>query len=170
MTGIQTLDFHEDYQSALRKLLQALPTYLQSTGPVAVPAQRSKGYAFLSYAEEDADFVHDTLTPVLTSRALSFWEFRSAERRYDTSIARELEDRIDNAAALVAVLSPEWKSSEWTERELMYAEAVERPRLLVLVKPMRPSILTVGKLVIDFTANAESAKRQLVDELLKHGL
>jgi hypothetical protein len=33
-----------------------------------------------------------------------------------------------------------------------------------------PSILTVGKLVIDFTVNGEAAGQQLVAELLKQGL
>jgi hypothetical protein len=168
---IQWVDFRQDYQQGLRHLLDALRYEgVRLDTPVKPLPQQSKGYVFLSYAEEDRNFVKETLEPLLTSRHLTFWEYRSADRRYDTSIARELEDRIDNCAALVAVLSPNWKSSVWTERELLYAEAVERPRFLVISRPMRPSILTVGKILIDFSAGDEAAGQQLVQELLKQGL
>jgi hypothetical protein len=167
---IQWVDFRDNYEGALERLLEALPGTARSAQPVEELPETSKGYVFLSYAEEDAPFVEDVLKPTLSGRSVTFWEFRSAERRYETSIARELEDRIDNALAVVAILSPDWKSADWTERELLYAEAVDRPRFLVLARPMPPSILTVGKLVIDFTVDPDAAASDLVGELRKKGL
>ncbi len=125
---------------------------------------------FLSYAEPDEAFIDSNLKPLLTSRGFTFWEYRGEQRSYDQSIARELEDRIDNAVALVAILSPSWRDSEWTERELLYAEAVSKPRFLILAESMRPSILTIGKLVFDFTKDVDRAGRLLLAELAKQGL
>ena len=129
----QGVDFSGNYNAGLRGLLEALPAYTQSAAAVEPLPQKSKGYAFLSYSEEDAGFVQDTLRPLLAIHGLTFWEYRSADRRYDTSIARELEERIDNAAAVVAVLSPDWRASAWAERRAPVrrscrAAAFPRPR------------------------------------------
>lgn len=170
LNAIQWVDFRQDYGAALLLLLNALPRAARAGEPVRELPQASQGYAFLSFAEEDSGFVQETLKPVLAQRMVTFWEYRTAERRYDISIARELEDRIANSVAFVAVLSPDWKSADWTERELLYAEAIGRPRFLVQARLMPPSILTIGKLLIDFTRDVDAGAEQLVRELQKRGL
>lgn len=70
LRDIQWVDFRENYEGALERLLAALPSSARTAQPVEELPETSKGYVFLSYAEEDAPFVEPTLKPTLvgTSR------------------------------------------------------------------------------------------------------
>lgn len=59
LKSIQCIDFRQDYSHALSILSSSLSKLIQR-GPVTEPKKaRLKGYVFLSYAEEDMDFVSD---------------------------------------------------------------------------------------------------------------
>jgi hypothetical protein len=55
---IQWADFRGPFEDTLRSLLDGIG-YLQESLPLAAPKAKSKGYVFISYANEDAEFVAD---------------------------------------------------------------------------------------------------------------
>ena len=57
LAPIQWLDFRRDYNAAVRSLLSALPRTVREVRPVKAKPARAKGYVFLSYAEEDTQFI-----------------------------------------------------------------------------------------------------------------
>lgn len=67
-------------------------------------------------------------------------------------------------------LSAEWKSSDWLERELLYAQGQRKPVLLVEVEPMQPSLLVVGRLVINYANDPADGLSTLDEALRSHGL
>ena len=54
---IQWADFRQSYDNGLKSLLSGIGADLSDKIPVSGKAKKTKGYAFLSYAEEDIDFV-----------------------------------------------------------------------------------------------------------------
>jgi TIR domain len=75
--------------------------------------QPAKGYVFLSYVEEDADFLAK-LRGFFGERGYAYWEFESSDRDYQKRIDLELEGVISSAVATVSVLSEAWKASTWS--------------------------------------------------------
>jgi len=57
LAQFQSVDFRNDYQLGIKQLIDALPRAIRADKPVVSGPPKSKGYVFLSYAEEDAGFV-----------------------------------------------------------------------------------------------------------------
>ncbi len=94
-------------------------------------------YAFISYAHINVDFVR-ILLQQLDAEGIRYW--------YDTSIPvggtwdEELENRIRNAAVLIACVSDAYQESKYCKRELKFADLISKKIL-----PIAPSKWTWGE-------------------------
>lgn len=76
----QWVDFRGQFESALHSLLEGIHD-LQGSSPLATAKPKSKGYVFISYADEDAEFVAD-LKDFLKKQGYGYWDYRESERDY----------------------------------------------------------------------------------------
>ncbi len=129
------VDFTGDFAEALRALVSLIPLSAKQNKSIVVEQPKSKGYVFLSYAQEDSDFV-DKLCEYLKKRGYGFWDYRSSDRNYHTFLFLELEDAISNSAATLSILSPDWKKSVWTPKEMFFAQDVKVPVFLLMAREM----------------------------------
>ena len=162
-------DVNNDYDGALRQLLAALPASSKEGHAVPQVRPQSKGYVFISYAEEDTPFVAQLRT-FLKERGYGYWDYAESERNYHTHFFTELEEVIMNATATVSVLSPDWKKSKWTAKEYMFSEEVGVPVFLLLARHMGPTLVTAGIPYIDFTRDDQQGFERLSRELTRKGL
>src|SRR5207253_2073719 len=135
---------------SLNLLLQGLSAAVPRGVPGEASRSKSKGYVFLSYAEEDSDFIEE-LGRFLGQRGYGFWDYERTDRNYHTQLFLELEAAIQEAAATLSILSPDWKRSIWTVKEYLFSEEVGTPTFLLRVRDMGPTIITAGAHYIDFT-------------------
>jgi hypothetical protein len=165
---IQWVDFRQDFQSAVRQLLAGIQG-LRGDSPVEAPKEKSKGYVFISYASEDAEFVLD-LKSFLAQRGYSFWDFQTSKRNYQLDYTLELEERISNAEATLSVVSPSWKKSSTALQELHYSKEVETPIFLLRLKNPGPTLALAGLTFIDFTESRADGFNKLASEMRDVGL
>jgi hypothetical protein len=92
------------------------PRKVRQEPPTELPTRQAKGYVFLSYAEEDSDFLAK-LRAFFGERGYAYWEFESSDRDYQKRIDLELEAVISGAVATVSVLSEAWKASTCSQQE-----------------------------------------------------
>lgn len=166
---IQWVDFRSSYDAALQQLLSVFPSAVETNQPIQQPNESSRGYVFISYAEEDSDFVA-RLRQFLTEKKYGYWDYAESDRDYHTQFVSELEGVIIDAEATLSVLSESWKQSKWTVREYFYSEDVRTPVFLLRAKTMRPSLAVAGIPYIDFVANADEGFVKLDRELQRKGL
>lgn len=142
---------YTDFDAGMEQVLARLPASVHSSGPKAdrPSAPRSKGYVFISYAQEDTEFVV-RLRQFMRERGYGYWDYQDSERNYHTQLFLELEDVIRNATAVLSILSPDWKRSPWTVKEFLYALDVETPVFLLMARDMGPTLVTAGIPYIDF--------------------
>jgi hypothetical protein len=165
----QWIDFRESYDDALRTLLSVFPKSVKSDTAVITPTKQSKGYVFISYSEEDSDFV-EQLKGFLSKHKYGYWDYSESDRNYHTQFVRELESVITDASATLSVLSESWKVSKWTIREYFYSEEIGTPVFLLRAKKMSPSLAVAGSPYIDFVLNVDSGFQKLYNELKRKGL
>jgi hypothetical protein len=156
-------------EAALKALIERLPESVQQPKPVRRQAPKSKGYAFISYAEEDSEFVHE-LRDFLKERGYGYWDYQDSDRNYQTQLFLELEEVIRGAAATLSVLSPDWKKSTWAAKEYLFSEEVGTPVFLLMAREMGPTLVTAGIAYIDFTRSKQSGYDKLDRELRRKGL
>lgn len=164
------IDFQSTpYRQAIQALLIALSRIVQ-VGPPQEPQQpKSKGYFFISYAEEDSEFV-DGMRGFLEQRRYGYWDYQESERDYSSQMFVELEQRIEQAASLFSILSPDWKLSQWAPKEYLFAKEVGIPTFLLMVRPMGPTLMTVGVPYIDFVRDPAKGYAKLDKELKRKRL
>jgi hypothetical protein len=169
----QMVDFRSSYQSGLQALFQALPALSrQSAGEAQLPSASNpatKGYAFISYAEEDLDFVAG-LTGFMGNRGYAYWDYKKSDRNYHTQLYLELEEAITRARAALCVLSPAWRQSIWTVKEYLYAEEVGTPTFLLRAQAIPPTLVIAGAHFIDFVSDTSKGYARLERELGRKGL
>lgn len=163
------IDFRTDYDAGLQTLLEQLPRAGVADVPVKKTAPKSKGYVFISYAEEDTVFV-TKLREFLKARGYGYWDYQDSDRNYHGFLFLELEEVIKNAAATISVMSPDWKRSKWTAKEFLYSDEVGTPVFLLKVSDMEPTLVTAGIPYIDFTRDETKGFERLDNELRRKGL
>ena len=104
---IQWVDFREPFDSAFHSLLDGIRR-LQRSSPLGATKPQSKGYVFISYADEDTEFVSD-LKLFLKNQGYGYWDYRESERNLQADYTLELEAIIKDAAGTLSVVSPDWK-------------------------------------------------------------
>jgi hypothetical protein len=166
---LQWVDFRAGYDAALERLLTAIPELIKSEAPIAPAPEKTKGYVFLSYAEEDAPFAQE-LRRFLAERGYGYWDYSESDRNYHTGLANELEDVILQARATLSLLSPGWKRSTWTMKEYFFSEEVSIPVFLLRVKEVPPTLAIAGIPYIDFVRDRTEGFKHLDRELARAGL
>ncbi len=87
-------------------------------------------HLFLSYSSKNVDFVR-YLRMLLEQRGLPVW-VDEAQLSSGTRWWRQIEKNIEACAALIVVMSPDSRESDWVERELLLAEKLRKPIFPVL--------------------------------------
>lgn len=167
--NIQWVDFRKSYEDGITALLNALVTISKSAAPVTPQEVKSKGYAFISYAEEDADFVK-ILKRFLREYGYAYWDYEESDRDYHSQLFLELEGVIIEASATLSVLSEAWKKSMWSVKEFFFSEEVGTPVFLLKAKHISPTLAIAGMTHIDFTKNTEKGFQKLNRELKRKKL
>lgn len=164
----QWADFRGDYNIAFQKLLEGI-RFLRQPEPIARPELKSKGYVFISYADEDAQFV-DELKSFLVKHEYAYWDFHESERNYDVDYTLELESVIKDAAGTLSVISPNWKQSQISMQEFHFSRDVGTPVFLLKVGEPGPTLTLSGLTYIDFTRERDKGFSRLSKELKRKGL
>jgi hypothetical protein len=168
LRSIQWVDFRGGFDVGVERLLRGLGA-IRGSAPVAAPIQKTKGYVFLSYADEDRTFV-DELKEFLQTKAYSFWDYRDSPRDYQIDYSLDLENRITAAAGTLSVISPDWKRSATTFKELRFSQMVKVPVFLLMLRDPGPTLEIAGITYMDFTRRRSDGFRQLGDEMKRKGL
>jgi hypothetical protein len=166
----------------LRKLLKAGSRARRRPSPAATAPQpgtareepvppKSKGYIFISYVQEDSDFVN-RLRELLKATGYAYWDYTAGERDYHGALYRELEERIYGAAAFIAIVSDNWRHSDWVASEFTYARDAKKPIFVIQAKEMAKPVPILLNLQtrIDMSGKSEHGKQTLLEELAKKGL
>lgn len=170
LARLQGVDFTEEFEQGVKHLVRGLEDLsVRHTHPLPQQAPKSRGYVFISYCEEDFEFVQE-LRGFLGDRGYGFWDYQDSDRDYQAHWFLEVEDRIREAAAVLSVLSPDWKRSRWAPKEYLFAEEVRTPVFLLMAREMGPTLVTAGISYIDFTVNEEQGFRKLERELRRKHL
>ena len=132
---------------------------------------KSKGYVFVSYVRVDSDFVARLCT-VFKRKGYAYWDYMDGERDYHGALYRELEERIDRAAAFITVVSDEWRKSDWIAAEFIYAKEADKPIFVIQAKKLqRPMpILLNLQTRVDMSIDFNKGSDVLCEELVKKGL
>ena len=93
---------------------------------------------FLSYAVEDSTFI-EHLRAFLAGRGYSYWDYQTGRRNYEVDYTIELEERIQQSEAVLAVISSNWKKSKTTLQELHFAREVQRKVFLLRLSDPGPT-------------------------------
>lgn len=169
LKAIQGIDFQTDYTAAFNKLLKALPEEVRQEESITQQAPKSKGYVFINYAEENTDFVLG-LRDFLKKHGYGYWDYQESDRNYHSQLFLELEGVIREAAATLSILSPAWKRSKWTPKEMLFSEDVGTPVFLLMAEEMGPTLVTAGIPYIDFVKDRDKGFEKLDRELKRKGL
>ena len=170
VADLQWADFRVSYEVGLSRLLDGLGNELRGSGkPVSRRPSKSKGYAFLSYAEEDEDFVVE-LKGFLRDKGYAFWDYQESDRDYHSQWFLEVEGIITEAVATLSVLSEAWKRSKWTVREFFFSDEIGTPVFLLRAKHMGPTLVVAGLNYVDFTIDKVAGFNKLDRELVRKRL
>lgn len=169
LRAYQWVDFRTTYDKALGELLAIFPDSVKEPNAIPTPPNSSKGYVFISYTEEDSDFVED-LRVFLSDKDYGYWDYAESDRDYHSQFVRELEGVIRDAAATLTVLSESWKDSTWAMREFFFSEEIGTPVFLLKAKEMEPSLAVAGSSYISFVEDPEYGYQKLGRELKRKGL
>ena len=169
LSAIQWVDFRGGYERGLEVLLDALPEELRQAHAVPSKTELSKGYVFLSYADEDAPFVA-ALKQFLSEHGYAYWDYRESERDYQLPFLLELESVIIEAEATLSILSPAWKASGTAFKEYRFSDEIGKPVFLLRAEPMGPTLAIAGIPYIDFVADQSAGFKELHRELRRKGL
>jgi hypothetical protein len=137
----------------------------------AAEARPAKGYVFISYSRADSDFI-DKLKKILKRRGYAYWDYSESERNYHSALYRELEEKIEGAAAFMAVVTDSWRETEWPASEYSYAREAKVPVFVIQAKRLSqpvPIILTLQTRIdmsIDFERGAEILEHELTKKNL----
>lgn len=130
---------------------------------------KNKGYAFISHVEEDAPIVAQIST-FLRGRGYGYWTYHESDRDYQKPTILEIEERMVDSALMLTVISPEWKRSDWTQRELAFAREARKPLFHLRFRNPGPTLAIAGDTYFDFERDETDAFRRLGLELDKKGL
>lgn len=166
----------DKHPTKLAEILRQIIPDVIPTRPTAEPRptekeDESRGYVFISYVRSDSDFVQK-LRKVFESKRYGYWDYVVGDRDYHGTLYRELEERIDGAVAFMAIVSDDWRNSDWVASEFIYARESAIPVFVIQAKKLsRPlPILLNLQTRIDMSEDFERGARTLAEELSRKGL
>lgn len=169
LRSFQWLDLRHGFYRVVDRIVEALRGEVTIGALVQRKAQQSKGYVFISYTEEDADFV-EQLKLFMKERGYAYWDYSESDRDYHSQLFLELESVIKEAVATLSVLSEAWKRSKWTVKEYFFSEEVGIPVFLLRAKKIGPTLAIAGIPYIDFVPDVQNGFVKLDKELKRKNL
>lgn len=178
LSAVQWFDLTKDrlkdgLKAVARAVAPLVPSASTQPEPLSrtTPAQPTKGYVFISYNREDHDFVV-RLREILKRRGYAYWDYSESERDYHNALYRELEEKIENAAAFMCVVTDSWRDSEWPAAEYIYAREAKIPIFVIQAKRLaRPVPIILNQQTrIDMTSDFAKGTVILEHELDKKKL
>ena len=147
---------------------------IRRSGPAdaeGLKPQPSKGYVFISYSRHDSAFV-EQLKGILKRRGYAYWDYSESERDYHGALYRELEEKIEGAAAFMCVVTDAWRESEWPASEYIYAREAKVPVFVIQAGVLsRPVPIILNKQTrIDMATDFAKGSITLEKALDKEGL
>jgi hypothetical protein len=122
---LQWVDFRGAFEPAFASLLRGIGN-LRDSSPIPPAEAKSKGYVFISYADEDSSFVTE-LKQFMTQKGYGYWDFRESKRNYQLDYSLELEGVIKGAKGTLSVISPFWKQSATALKEMHFSWGRRNP-------------------------------------------
>ncbi len=165
----QWLDIRHGFERVVDRIVEALRGEVTIGAPVQKKTEKSKGYVFISYAEEDGDFV-ELLKEFMKKHGYAYWDYEESDRDYHSQLFLELEGVISEASATLSVLSEAWKRSKWTVKEYFFSEEIGIPVFLLRAKEIGPTLAIAGIPYIDFVPNQQAGFSKLDKELKRKKL
>ncbi len=162
--GCRSVHLTVDYQRGMREILGMLGREREAQAWMEELGLKCKCYVFISYAEEDAEFVCQ-LRDFLRKNGYAYWDYAESERQNRGQLFLEMESVIKAAAATLCVLSNAWRESEWTMKEYQFARDLGIPVYLLKAEEIAPTLMITGMLYIDFAGDKERGFRELGREL-----
>jgi hypothetical protein len=167
----------EPFDKVLPQIVQAVSELLpfEERAPQVIrtvtPEAKAKGYVFISYSKSDVDFV-EQLKGILKRRGYAYWDYSESERDYHNALYRELEEKIEHAAAFMCVVTDSWRETEWPAAEYLYAREAKVPVFVIQAKRLsRPVPIIINQQTrIDMATDFEKGSAVLEHELDKKGL
>lgn len=125
---------------------------------------------FVSYSHVDADFVYELGTSLAKNNAnvwIDRWELNVGD-----SLIQRIQNAIEDAGALLVVLSKASVESEWCKKELNAGLVLELEKKRVVVLPILKEDCNIpvflrDKLYADFRTNFEDGLRDLLSAIAK---
>ncbi len=125
------------------------------------------GYVFMSYSRKDEEIMRE-IAKFLRAQGLKVW-VDNEKLIPGTPIWEEaIEKGIKNASAVIVVLSPDSKNSEWVRREISMADQNQKRVFPVLVRGDENSSITlrlINRQFVDIRGNRESGLKSLSDAI-----
>ena len=169
LATIQFADFRQDYDVAFDSLKKGLIAIVGEGEAIKARPKKTKGYVFLSFAEEDSEFLSE-LRRFLKDHEYAYWDYEESDRDYQAQLFLELEGIISEATATLSILSPSWKRSQWAVKEYLFSEEINTPVFLLKAKELGPTLVIAGIPYIDFTKDTQRGFEKLARELQRKGL
>lgn len=125
------------------------------------------GYIFMSYSRKDEEHMRQ-IAKFLRGQGLKVWVDNEKLIPGTPIWEEEVEKGIRNASAIVVVLSPDSKSSEWVRREISMADQHHKRVFPVLVRGDETSSITlrlINRQYVDLRANSEKGLKSLSEAI-----
>jgi len=116
---------------------------VQADKPVEAPTFEVKGYVFLSYSEENREFVAK-IKNFLADIGYAFWDYGESDRRLPQPAVSGTRGSHSGCGGNHLHPLPSWRRSKWTVKEYLYSEEVGTPVILVRAEQMEPTLITGG--------------------------
>lgn len=132
--------------------------------------QLSTGHVFMSYSRRD-DIVMRRIVTFLRIQGIQVWVDNEKLIPGTPIWEEEIERAIKSAPAIVVVLSPDSKSSEWVRREISLADQYRKRVFPVLVRGDEESSLSlrlIGRQFVDVRKDEAAGLKSLTTSLVRY--
>jgi hypothetical protein len=112
-------------------------------------------HIFISYSHKDQDAARD-ITDQLKAKGYDVW-FDREDVPVGASWRAEVTSAINEASAIIMLISPNWSASEWNQNELTLALDLKKPLVPVLIEPTEIPDAIARRQYIDAAGSREQA-------------
>lgn len=130
----------------------------------------STDYVFMSYSRRD-DAVMRRIVAFLREQGIKVWVDNEKLIPGTPVWEKEIEKAVQGASAVVVVLSPDSKDSEWVRREISLADQYEKRVFPLLVRGDEKtsiSIRLIGRQYVDIRSNEDAGLNYVSATLLRY--
>jgi len=130
----------------------------------------STDYVFMSYSRRD-DTVMRRIVAFLREQGIKVWVDNEKLIPGTPVWEKEIEKAVQGASAVVVVLSPDSKDSEWVRREISLADQYEKRVFPLLVRGDEKtsiSIRLIGRQYVDIRSNEDAGLNYVSATLLRY--